>query len=79
MIPAPAGAELLKLTWDQVDLERGSLTFLDTKNSEDRVVPLGQQALKTIQMNLNRTPGGLSSSEQTANPLRISVAVVESA
>jgi integrase len=49
--------ELLKLTWDRVDLERGSLTFLDTKNGEDRVVPLGQQGLKTLQ-EMKRTPVG---------------------
>jgi integrase len=28
-------SEQLKLAWDRVDLERGSLTFLDTKNGED--------------------------------------------
>ena len=63
--------ELLKLTWDRVDLERGSLTFLDTKNGEDRVVPLGQQALKTIQeMNLNRTPGGLVFVRANGEPIK---------
>jgi integrase len=50
-------SELLKLTWDRVDLERGSLMFPDTKNGEDRVVPLGQQALKTFR-EMKRIAGG---------------------
>jgi integrase len=62
-------SELLKLTWDRVDLERGSLTFLDTKNGEDRVVPLGQQALKTFQ-EMNRTPGGLVFVRANGEPIK---------
>jgi integrase len=32
--------ELLKLRWDDVDLKVGIMTFRDTKNSEDREVPI---------------------------------------
>ncbi|MEA3274661.1 MAG: site-specific integrase [Pseudomonadota bacterium] len=32
--------ELLKLEWPDVDLQRGTLLFRDTKNAEDRRVPL---------------------------------------
>jgi len=73
-------SELLKLTWDRVDLERGSLTFLDTKNGEDRIVPLGQQALKTFQQMLadiaekrheeNRTPSGLVFVRANGEPIK---------
>ena len=37
--------ELLGLTWDHVDLERGRLTFEKTKNGERRSVPLQGDAL----------------------------------
>ena len=40
--------ELLKLKWDDVDLQRGTLLFRNTKNSTDRLVPLGQKALETL-------------------------------
>lgn len=40
--------ELLKLTWADVDLKRGSLLFLDTKNGDDRRVPLIGDALKSL-------------------------------
>jgi len=32
--------ELLRLTWQDIDLKRGILTFHDTKNHESRAVPL---------------------------------------
>jgi integrase len=40
--------ELVSLTWPQVDLGRGLLTFYDTKNGEPRSVPLTGQALEVI-------------------------------
>ena len=40
--------ELLKLTWADVDLKRGSLLFRDTKNGDDRRVPLIGDALKSL-------------------------------
>jgi integrase len=40
--------ELAKLTWDMVDLVRGTLTFLDTKNGTNRVVPLTGLALELL-------------------------------
>jgi integrase len=32
--------ELLKLTWDDIDFDQNLLVFVDTKNGEDRVLPL---------------------------------------
>jgi integrase len=32
--------ELMNLTWPRVDLETGTVLFVDTKNGEDRRVPL---------------------------------------
>lgn len=49
--------ELLKLTWDDVDIEKGSLLFRDTKNGEDRNVPLGAQAIKTLHALRAANPG----------------------
>jgi integrase len=40
--------ELLKLTWSDVDLAAGTLVFHDTKNGEDRLVPLGHAGLKAL-------------------------------
>ena len=40
--------ELLKLTWADVDLNSGALVLHDTKNGEDRAVPLGKDAVKTL-------------------------------
>jgi len=62
-------SELLKLTWDRADLERGSLMFPDTKNGEDRVVPLGQQALKTLQ-GMKRTSAGLVFVRADGEPIK---------
>lgn len=40
--------ELLSLTWDAVDLERGLMTFHETKNGERRTVPLQGHALELM-------------------------------
>jgi len=37
--------ELEKLTWNTINLERGTLTFLDTKNRTSRTVPVTGLAL----------------------------------
>jgi len=37
-------SELLKLDWRNVDLERGRVTFIKTKNGEDRVLRLTERA-----------------------------------
>ena len=45
------------------------MTFLNTKNGEDRVVPLGQQALETFQ-EMNRIPGGLVFVRANGEPIK---------
>lgn len=40
--------ELLKLDWQNVDLERGFVTFLKTKNGEDRTIRLTDRALQVL-------------------------------
>ncbi len=40
--------ELLSLTWDQVYLERGHITLLNTKNKTDRGVPLTKEAIQVL-------------------------------
>lgn len=40
--------ELIKLEWRNVDLKRGTLTFHDTKNADDRTVPLIPEALTLL-------------------------------
>jgi integrase len=40
--------EALKLTWDRVDLERGLIYLVDTKNKESRMLPIGGHTLELI-------------------------------
>jgi integrase len=40
--------EILTLRWPQVDLERGRITLLITKNGDRRTVPLGGLALESL-------------------------------
>jgi integrase len=40
--------ELAKLTWNTINLERGTLTFLDTKNGTNRTVPVTGLALELL-------------------------------
>ncbi len=40
--------ELLKLTWDDVNVKARKVTFRDTKNGETRVVPLSQPAVSLL-------------------------------
>jgi integrase len=41
--------DLLELTWKDVDLRRGAVTFRDTKNKETRTVAVRGRALKVLQ------------------------------
>jgi integrase len=40
--------ELLKLDWKDVDLKAGTAALRDTKNSEDRIIPLSSLARQTL-------------------------------
>ena len=40
--------ELARLTWNTVDLAKGTLTFLDTKNDTNRTVPVTGLALELL-------------------------------
>jgi len=52
--------ELLSLQWANVDLERRTLRFLDTKNSESRTVPLAPTAVATLRAwRSGRVPAGV--------------------
>lgn len=42
-------SELLELRWDQIDMERGTITLSDTKNNETRIVPMNQVVRETLQ------------------------------
>ena len=41
-------SELLSLTWDNIDLEKGTAFLPDTKNGNSRTVPLSPKAIATI-------------------------------
>ncbi|HEX7082022.1 MAG TPA: tyrosine-type recombinase/integrase [Gammaproteobacteria bacterium] len=41
-------SELANLEWSNVDLKGGTITFRDTKNDEDHVVPLPPEAVKLL-------------------------------
>lgn len=40
--------EILSLTWNQIDLKRGTITFFETKNNQIRVVPLVEHAADVV-------------------------------
>ena len=40
--------EILSIKWNQVDLNRGTITFFETKNKEIRVVPLVEHAMDVV-------------------------------
>ena len=46
--------ELIHLTWSDVDLKRGILTFDETKNGERRAVPLTGYALEVLTQHAKR-------------------------
>jgi len=41
--------EILKLTWDRVDLNRGLIYLVETKNGDKRMIPICGHALELIQ------------------------------
>jgi integrase len=41
-------SEILELDWRYVDLANGLVTFAETKNGEDRTIPLSDRALKVL-------------------------------
>lgn len=49
--------ELLKLDWKDVDLKAGTAMLRDTKNSEDRIIPLSSRARQTLK-DLGRSIAG---------------------
>jgi integrase len=49
---------LRMLTWDDVDLERWTLRFVQTKNREPRHVPVVGQAQAVLQRQFDRDPTG---------------------
>ena len=40
--------EIVSITWNQVDLNRGTITFFETKNKQIRVVPLVEHAAEVV-------------------------------
>jgi integrase len=42
-------SELLNLKWEQVNLEQGIISLLDTKNHERRDIPMNETAKRTMQ------------------------------
>jgi integrase len=42
-------SEILKLKWCDFDLENGFASLYDTKNGEDRRVPLTRRCIKVLQ------------------------------
>ncbi|MBS1210156.1 site-specific integrase [Uliginosibacterium paludis] len=63
--------ELLKLDWKDVDLMAGTAVLRDTKNGEDRVIPLSSLARKTLR-SLPRTITGGQVFPVNENTLRTS-------
>jgi len=49
-------SELLRRRWTDVDLEAGTITFRNTKNNEDRTVPLVPEALGALQTLRGQAP-----------------------
>lgn len=49
--------ELLKLRWEQIDLENQTARLLDTKNGEDRTIPLSKAAVTALR-NMPRNISG---------------------
>lgn len=49
-------SEALYLDWEQVDLDRAHVIFLDTKNGDDRGVPIQRRALTALKA-MNRRTG----------------------
>jgi integrase len=41
-------SEIAGMTWDQVDLKKRTVTLLETKNGEKRIVPLSTEAVRIL-------------------------------
>ena len=41
-------SEIARMTWDMVDLKKRTVTLLDTKNGERRIVPLSTEAIRIL-------------------------------
>jgi len=41
-------SELAGMTWDQVDIKKRTVTLLETKNGEKRIVPLSTEAIRIL-------------------------------
>lgn len=52
--------EALKLKWKDVDMERGKVTFWDTKNSKPRTIPVTKAVLNLLVRKQSAYPQGLS-------------------
>lgn len=50
-------AEIAGMTWDQVDLKKRTVTLLETKNGEKRIVPLSTEAVRILSSLLRRIDG----------------------
>lgn len=45
--------ELLKLEWSEVDFEANQITFLDTKNGEDHIIPISKEIRSMLEDRLH--------------------------
>ena len=50
-------AEIAGMTWDLVDLKKRTITLLETKNGEKRIVPLSTEAIRILSGLLRRLDG----------------------
>ena len=50
-------AEIAGMTWDLVDLKRKTITLLETKNGEKRIVPLSTEAVRILSGLVRRLDG----------------------
>jgi integrase len=48
--------ELMSLTWDDIDFERGEIILTRTKNNERRIIPVGKDLLLVLQRLHNERP-----------------------
>ena len=50
-------AEIAEMTWELVDLKKRTVTLLDTKNGEKRIVPLSTEAVRILSELVRRIDG----------------------
>ena len=63
-------SELLRLTWEKVNLKTGTLLFTNTKNGEDRTVPVGAAALRTLRALRKQNPNEEFVFTRNGKPIR---------